>query len=794
MRNSTTNIKKIVRISAVGALLAAVAFLPPTAPHAQRSKQSPAKLTGINSRPTPSGEVITVSADAPLNGTQTWQDGEGFHMTLPGAQRNSLRGVRGVKVREVGDSTEIVVPVKDGASVTVQPGSNRVELVVNGGIDQSQAGAEPDASTQNSGGEPRAAKQSQPAARTPRAPRVRQNAQTAQTDPTPPQANQETEEKPQPVPSDMVAQNNASSSNVPVIVPAQANARPNNAPAAPPAQPAVPAGQDGFGTTVESVIDFLSSTTGIVILCILGLGMILFLVKRRRDESGWEDIEPEKEIKTTRTVAKTTAVATANKSAAIVPANSGAEQKTERRKGRGRRGGDRMPSNNEQSQNVEQSEPTMEINRQGTLVPAVLFGAYRVDQEVGKLLLGQPHRMDVLASRATDDRRAVETSLLKAMNAQEMDEDARRRARVALEEYGFVARQCAALLLATNAYERASAARTLGEIKSPASLQFLLEALYDSDEIVRTHAVTALGALRLPSAIGALLDMARRHPEMPSSLLSRALSDCSVEALDFSDAPTLTNAFLALDDGKPFTGEITQLEPAARVEELPVWLEDDSLAEALARLQNADVEARIAAAASLSQFHVQRSVEALTMIAGKDEEPSVRAAAVTSLSAIDHESVFGPVLIAFADEAREVRAAAARALSRLNFDRADAFVRVIETADPEMLSCVARACIKAGMVSQAIDRLASEDRRQAYESFSLLSLLAKSNENGLILEAIERHSDINVRLSAVRLLGLAGQPEVVQQLRQLAVRDSVPDKVRTALLDVVYKIDQAQLV
>lgn len=792
MRNSTTNFKTIVRISAVGALLAAVALLPPTVPHAQRSRQSPAKLTGINSRPIPSGEVITVSADAPLNGTQTWQDGEGFHMTLPGAQRNSLRGVRGVKVREVGNSTEIVVPVKDGASVTVQPGSNRVELVVNGGIDQSQAGSEQPDSKQNAVGEPSAAKPSQSASRRPRLPRVRTNTQAAPTNLAPPQSNQETEEKPQPDPSNMVAQNKTPSSNIPVIVPTQANAPAKNVPAAAPS--AASAEQDGFGTNIESVIDFLSSTTGIVVLSVLVLGMILFLVKRRRDQSGWEDIEPEKEIKRTRTVAKTTsAVASANKSAATVPANSGGQQKIERRKGRGRRSVDRMPSNEGQSQNVEQSEPTMEI-RQGALVPAVLFGAYRVDQEVGKLILGQPHRMDVLASRATDDRRAVETSLLKAMNSQELDEDGRRRAREALEEYGFVARQCAALLLASNAYERASAARTLGEIKSPASLQFLLEALYDQDEIVRTHSVTALGALKLPSALGALLDMARRHPEMPSSLLSRALSDCSVEALDFSDVPAPSNAFLALDDGKPFTGEITQLEPSARVEELPVWLEDDSLADALERLQSADVEARIAIAQSLSQFHVQRSVEALTMMAGKDVEPSVRAAAVTSLSTIDHESVFAPVLIAFADEAREVRAAAARSLSRLNFDRADAYVRVIETADPETLGCVARACIKAGMVSQAIDRLASEDRRQAYEAFSLLSVLAKSHENGLILEAIERHSDINVRLAAVRLLGLAGQPEVVQQLRQLAVRDSVPDKVRTALLDVVYKIDQAQLV
>ena len=65
------------------------------------------------------------------------------------------------------------------------------------------------------------------------------------------------------------------------------------------------------------------------------------------------------------------------------------------------------------------------------------------------------------------------------------------------------------------------------------------------------------------------------------------------------------------------------------------------------------------------------------------------------------------------------------------------------------------------------------------------------NETGPILDAITNHKDYNVRLAAVRLLGLSGQPEVVQQLRHLAVKDGLPEKLRTALLEVVYKIDQS---
>jgi HEAT repeat protein len=428
--------------------------------------------------------------------------------------------------------------------------------------------------------------------------------------------------------------------------------------------------------------------------------------------------------------------------------------------------------------------------QQGAPATPALFGAYRVDQEIGKLVLGQPHRMDVLASRAPDDRRAMETSLLKAMNALDADEDSRRRARQALEEYGFVARQSATLLLAHDDYERAAAARTLGEIGSTSALPFLLEALYDTDATVRTQAVASLGALKMPAAIGALLDMARRYPEMPASLLSHVLSECSIECLDVFGTSMPERAFLSLGSNEPFSGEITALEPSTTVVELPEWMEDEALEDALERLQSQDVEARTAAAQALAQFQVQRSVAALTVLAGQDPEAGVRAAAVTSLGAIDHESVFAPVLIAFADEAREVRAAAARSLSRLNFDRADAYVRVVETSDQDTVREVASACIKAGMASQALDRLASEDRRQAYEAFSLLSLLAKSNQVAPLLEAIGSHNDTDVRLAAARLLGLAGNPEIALQLRQLTVRDGMPEKVRMALLEVIYKMDQ----
>jgi HEAT repeat protein len=419
--------------------------------------------------------------------------------------------------------------------------------------------------------------------------------------------------------------------------------------------------------------------------------------------------------------------------------------------------------------------------------PDAAFGAYRVDQEVWKLVLGKTHRMDVMASRVPDDRRAIEASLVKVLSAPETDDDGRRRARQALEEYGFLARQSALLLLGRDAWERSSAARMLGQIGSQSSLPYLIEALHDSDVVVRNQAVASLGSLRLPAAIGALLDIARRHPDIPAALLSEALSSCSVETsgfLDISlDEPGLISAG-SVDE------EPVEAEPFASFKDLPEGSDDAGLADALAKSGSEDDEVRTLAAQLLALYPVQQSVLALTSLATADIDAGVRATAVASLGSIDHESVFAPVLIALADESREVQAAAARTLTSLRFDRGDGYVRAMETADAQTLRQVARACIKIGIVSQALDRLASEDRRQAYEAFSLFSLLVKANETGPIIEAIEKHRDENVRLSAVRVLSVSAQPGLAPKLRELVASENISESLRTSILEVLYKLDQ----
>ncbi len=689
----------------------------------------PASISWISSRLSPKGTVVLVSADRPLSKPQTWQDAEGFHVVIPNATvTDSLKGPQGVKFHAVGDSVEIALKINPGAQVSVIPSENHLNLLVSGELDTGTGNQDPGSTASTSSG----------------------------TDQRIAPVTEPARENPKPVDSSSTSPTSASSSGT-----TQTNATaPETAP------------------TPESTEDeglFASILTNSSVLVLVSLGLITLLITRKvrsRRAAGNQESQV--------VVEKHESEEEVCEESIQLQKSQGRESRTSMVKAN--RGGSVNASSNERK------TPT----NMPVAAPASFYGAYRIDQEVGKLILGQPHRMDVLSSRAPDDRRAIETSLVKVMTASDSDENQRRRAREALEEYGFVARQCASLLLAPEAFDRTSAARALGEMRSAAALPFLLEGLHDQESIVRNQTVVSLGELKLPSAIGALLDMARTHPDVPSTLLSRALSACSVEGLDFFDASIPQVPLLSLGQGDSFLPDITHLEPASLVEDLPAGADDEQVREAIAKLGSSDGHERAEAVKTLAPHSSQSSVTALSAVARIDSEASIRALAIASLAAINHESVFPAVLIGLADESREVRAASARSLSRLSFDRVDAYVRVLETADETLLRDVGHACIQAGIVSQNLDRLASSDHRQAYETFTLISLLARARMIEPILEAISNHHSMSVRVAAVHLLATTGEPVVLEQLRQLAIKDEIAEEVKTALLEAMYKLEQSK--
>jgi HEAT repeat protein len=718
-------------------LLLIVAGFPPPAARAQQAQDGRVTVQSISTRSFSNGTVVSIRADGSIGRAQTWADSEGYHVVVPSAVAlNNVKAGPGVKVRQLGSAIEILVQTRSGANVTAQSLSNRLSLTVDGKL------------------EPRAVPKyvDDPSSSAEELALSQGDSQHAQ-----------------------LARQAAAAGTSETSTAGNVTAAPDSATRL----PGDVATSPNIATTDEPEQngDWLSAVfSDGWILTVIGLGLILLLAARllraKRDaDKGWIEVSDKKLDK-------------------VDDLEDGRNQATSRWQPSDHQGV--LVKQNGPGGSNGASPQRKSLVPVPTVAPTELFGAYRVDQEVGKLVLGQPHRMDVLASRAPDDRRAIAASLLKVLMSPYAEDDERRRAGEALEEYGFVAQQSALLLLASDPYERTSAAKMLGDIKSPASLPFLLEALYDHESIVRNQAVLSIGELKLPSAIGALLDIARKQTDVPGALLSRALSACSVEGLDFFDSPIPEPGLLSAGYTEALAYEFTELEPAAVVEDLPESADDQTLTEALSKVETEDLSERSEAIKSLAQFAVQSSITALGKVARLDPKASIRAQAISSLASINHESVFPSVLIGMADESREVRAAAARSLSRLSFDRADAYVRVMETHDAESLRDIAQACIKAGIVSQGIDRLASSDRRQVYEAFSIVSLLAKANMIEPIVEAIENHPNLDLRLTAVRLLRTTGQPVVLEQLGQLAVREGMPEAVKVALLEALHKAEEAQ--
>ncbi len=793
---------RCVRLGLVAAAGVSLALNGPEQPLAQQRYKEPAvKVTGVST----SGNVVSISADGPLNRAQTWQDPDGkvFHVVLvngeiePGA-------ARGVKVERVGNSLELVVPIRRGASVTVQPRGNRLDLVVTGG----QGGA---LSVENFPVEPqrtgRAAGRNQSSPREESADDVPGRVQQAKAESkrrgaAEPSAVESAPPGPQPT---------AAQSSAPPPVRTQAPAPPVGDSPLPAQSESVgslgPAQQSASNPVVaqpaaakvenvngEGLLSYLLSLPSLFAVLGVGLaGSAAMFVRRRR--AG----EVDDESRTVETTGARSESRSAGKSEKPFEHFKGDRRRSEltvpferRKAGRGAEDGATRRGEELAAEVVARQERAAE-SKSHTSTPSLLFGSYRIDQEVASLVAGGPHSIEVLASRATDDRRSVETSLLKALRAPGADEDGRLRARSALEDYGFVARSCAALLLGGETFERVSAARALGDMKSAQALPFLTEALYDHDPLVRTECVQSLGALGLPSAIGALLDVARRHQDIPATVLGPALTACSVESLELDwNASTAACATFGAQESEGSGSNARALVPVVDYEELPESVEDEAFVAALVRVESTDAESRVSAAQHLAQFQVRRAVSALAAAARHDAESAVRSAAVNSLGLINHESVFAHVIMALADEAREVRAAAARALSRLSFERADAYVRLAETADSRMLRDVAHACVKAGLAAQAVGRLTSEDRRQAYEAFSLLSLCVGGGEVGPVLDAIGSHRDDESSLTCVQLLGDSLTHEVCERLRRLSTEGGMPERVRRSILETIERATRTQ--
>lgn len=165
-----------------------------------------------------------------------------------------------------------------------------------------------------------------------------------------------------------------------------------------------------------------------------------------------------------------------------------------------------------------------------------------------------------------------------------------------------------------------------------------------------------------------------------------------------------------------------------------------------------DAQVRTNALKLLSSFKTSNSIAAISQVALYDLSSKLRSDAVLILADMDHESGFETIVTCCADPTREVRASAARALFKLTFDRAQAWVRIVESGNISRMRHAARSAIEGDLVQRSFDRLVHPDRKNAYEAFALAALLVKADETAPIYEAIATHRDENVKLALLHVL------------------------------------------
>lgn len=165
-----------------------------------------------------------------------------------------------------------------------------------------------------------------------------------------------------------------------------------------------------------------------------------------------------------------------------------------------------------------------------------------------------------------------------------------------------------------------------------------------------------------------------------------------------------------------------------------------------------------------------------------------RSVALADLVYLGEEESFALIAKSFDDSSEDVRNAAARALYDLKPDRAASFTRALREATTERRRRIGAALASSGLAESAINCLAGESREVTYDAFTILFLMAKAGEVKPLIETIENHENVAVRLAVIKLLAFCNQSGVIAAFRRLAVRGSLSVEVRSAVMEAIHEI------
>jgi HEAT repeat protein len=237
-------------------------------------------------------------------------------------------------------------------------------------------------------------------------------------------------------------------------------------------------------------------------------------------------------------------------------------------------------------------------------------------------------------------------------------------------------------------WTRAHALRVLGEIRVPASVPVVLEALEDRDPDVRNVAARALGRMKLQATDEALVALLGRHDQAVSARIAAMCIEIGTRT-----APLLIRT---LGEGSPrarfwaarILGEIKERPAAA------------ALGEAL---QDSEPDVRSAAARALGTI-ADPSSTPLLEAALRDPIWYVRAHAAESLGKIGGSALAPPLAESLSDRSWWVRKNAMDALVRLGEAARPSLVRALNSEDRFARDCAIEALTVMGAQAAATPR------------------------------------------------------------------------------------------
>lgn len=164
-------------------------------------------------------------------------------------------------------------------------------------------------------------------------------------------------------------------------------------------------------------------------------------------------------------------------------------------------------------------------------------------------------------------------------------------------------------------------------------------------------------------------------------------------------------------------------------------------------------------------------------------------AAMSQLTAVAEQKSLETITEFLEDPSREVRNQAARELYRVNPEFAATFFNsALREGPPARRRTIGAALAGSGLVGDAIQALNSGRQKNAYSTISLLFLVAKAGEVQPLLDLLEDHPSIELRLALIELLALSGEASILPALKRLAVKRILPPEVRSAVMEAIYQL------